>query len=79
MYKNYNTSELELDITTYSLKLPSDHIAVLISHFVDSILFNILSEETSHTGRPAFHPAMLLKMTLFTYHEAVFLAERLLN
>ena len=72
MYKNYNTSELELDITTYSLKLPSDHITVLISHFVDSISLNILSEETSHTGRPAFHPAMLLKMTLFAYHEAVF-------
>lgn len=72
MYKNYNTSELELDITTYLLKLPSDHIAVLISHFVDSIPLNILLEETSHTGRPAFHPAMLLKMTLFAYHEAVF-------
>ncbi|WP_349238482.1 transposase [Ligilactobacillus sp. Marseille-Q7487] len=72
MYKNYNTSELELDITTYLLKLPSDHIAVLISHFVDSILLNILSEETSHTGRPAFHLAMLLKMTLFAYHEAIF-------
>ncbi len=52
MYKNYNTSELELDITTYSLKLPSDHIAFLISHFVDSISLNILSEEASHTGRP---------------------------
>ena len=43
MYKNYSTSELELDIT-YSLKLPSDHIAVLISHFVDSISLNILSD-----------------------------------
>lgn len=71
MYKNYNTSELELDIT-YSMKLPADHIAVLISRFVDSIPQDILLEDTSHTGRPAFHPAMLLKMTLFAYHESVF-------
>ncbi|MEY8662151.1 IS1182 family transposase [Ligilactobacillus faecis] len=71
MYKNYNTSELELDIT-YSMKLPDDHIAVLISRFVDSIPQDFLLEETSHTGRPAFHPAMLLKMTLFAYLESVF-------
>lgn len=78
MYQNYNTSELELDIT-YSLKLPSDHIAVLISRFVDSIPLNILLEETSHTGRPAFHPAMLLKMTLLAYHEAVFSGRKIAN
>ncbi|MFS6555053.1 transposase, partial [Parabacteroides distasonis] len=54
------------------MKLPADHIAVLISRFVDSIPQDILLEDTSHTGRPAFHPAMLLKMTLFAYHESVF-------
>ena len=59
MYQNYNTMEtaltLQLDFT-----IPSDHEARLISRFVDSIPSEFLLEETSHTGRPAFHPAMLL-------------------
>lgn len=66
MYQQYTTMEtaltLQLDFT-----IPTDHEARLISRFVDSIPAEILLEETSHTGRPAFHPAMLLKMCLFAY------------
>ena len=71
MYQNYNTMEtaltLQLDFT-----IPSDHEARLISRFVDSIPSEFLLEETSHTGRPAFHPAMLLKMCLFAYSRTTF-------
>lgn len=58
---------LQLDFT-----IPQDHEARLISRFVDSIPSEILLEETSHTGRPAFHPAMLLKMCLFAYSRSTF-------
>ena len=71
MYQNYNTMEtaltLQLDFT-----IPNDHEARLISRFVDSIPSEFLLEETSHTGRPAFHPAMLLKMCLFAYSRTTF-------
>lgn len=41
------------------------HEVRLFSLFVDGIPNQVLLEEKSHTSRPAFHPAMLLKMTLF--------------
>jgi len=52
--------------------IPQDHEVRLISRFVESIPKEVLLEETSHTGRPAFHPAMLLKMCLFAYSRSVF-------
>lgn len=71
MYQNYTTMEtaltLQLDFT-----IPNDHEARLISRFVDTIPTEILLEDTSHTGRPAFHPAMLLKMCLFAYSRSTF-------
>lgn len=71
MYQNYTTMEaaltLQLDFT-----IPEDHEARLISRFVDSIPAEFLLEDTSHTGRPAFHPAMLLKMCLFAYSRSTF-------
>ncbi|WP_343754606.1 transposase, partial [Alkalibacterium iburiense] len=71
MYQQYTTMEtaltLQLDFT-----IPTDHEARLISRFVDSIPAEVLLEETSHTGRPAFHPAMLLKMCLFAYSRSAY-------
>jgi len=71
MYQQSTTMEtaltLQLDFT-----IPTDHEARLISRFVDSIPAEVLLEETSHTGRPAFHPAMLLKMCLFAYSRSAY-------
>lgn len=71
MYQQYTTMEtaltLQLDFT-----IPNDHEARLISRFVDSIPTEVLLEETSHTGRPTFHPAMMLKMCLFAYSRSTF-------
>ncbi|BAV54633.1 hypothetical protein KUN4944_03240 [Streptococcus pyogenes] len=39
----------------------------------------ILLEEKSHTGRPAFHLAMLLKMTLFAYSRQVFSGRKMVQ
>ena len=51
----------------------------MISLYVDSIPSQILLEETSYTGRPAFHPAMLMKMTLFAYARQVFSGRKILQ
>lgn len=52
--------------------IPENHEARLISRFVDTIPTEFLLEDTSSTGRPAFHPAMMLKMCLFAYSRSVF-------
>lgn len=71
MYQNYSTMETALPLQI-EFSIPENHEARLISRFVDTIPTEWLLEDTSHTGRPAFHPAMLLKMCLFAYSRTVF-------
>lgn len=78
MYKEYNTNQLSLELNL-AYDIPLNHEVRLISLFVDSIPNHILLEETSHTGRPAFHPAMLLKMTLFAYARHVFSGRKIVQ
>lgn len=78
MYKKYNTNQLSLELNL-AYDIPMNHEVRLISLFVDSIPNHILLEETSHTGRPAFHPAMLLKMTLFAYARHVFSGRKIVQ
>ena len=78
IYKDDNTNQLSLKVNlTYDI--PATHEARMISLFVDSIPSQVLLEETSHTGRPAFHPAMLMKMTLFVYARQVFSGRKILQ
>lgn len=78
MYKQYNTNQLTLKLNL-AFDLPNTHEARLISLFVDSIPQEVLLEEKSSTGRPAFHPAMLLKMTLFAYARQVFSGRKIVQ
>lgn len=71
MYKEYNTNQLSLELNL-AYDIPITHEVRFISLFVDSIPNHVLLEGKSHTGRPAFHPAMLLKMILFAYARQVF-------
>ena len=78
MYKEYNTNQLSLELNL-AYDIPTNHEVRLISLFVDSIPNHVLLEEKSHTGRPAFHPAMLLKMTLFAYARQVFSGRKIVQ
>lgn len=78
MYKDYNTNQLNLEVNL-AYDIPSSPEARMISLFVDSIPNQVLLEETSHTGRPAFHPAMLMKMTLFAYTRQVFSGRKIVQ
>lgn len=71
MYQNYSTMETALPLQL-EFSIPENHEARLISRFVDTIPTEFLLEDTSSTGRPAFHPAMMLKMCLFAYSRSVF-------
>ncbi len=66
MYQNYTTGQtvltLNLDFT-----ISNNHLANTISCFVDSIPEDVLLGDTAKTGRPAYHPAMMLKILLFAF------------
>lgn len=53
MYKDYNTNQLSLKVNL-AYDIPPSHEAKMIILFVDSIPSQVLLEEASHTGRPAF-------------------------
>lgn len=59
--------------------IPLSHEARMISLFVDSIPSQVLLEETSHISRPAFHPAILMKMIVFTYARQVFSGRKIVQ
>ena len=71
MYQNYTTGKtplaLKLDYT-----IPNNHLATIISWFVDSIPADVLLDHTAKTGRPAYHPAIMLKILFFAYSRRVF-------
>ena len=78
MYKDYNTNQLSLEVNL-AYDIPRSHEARMISLFVDSIPSQVLLEETSHTGRPAFRPTMLMKMILFAYGRQVFFGHKIVQ
>ena len=71
-------TQLSLEVNlTYDI--PLSHEARMISLFVDSIPCQVLPEETSHISRPAFHPAILMKMIVFTYARQVFSGRKIVQ
>ena len=71
MYQNYITDQTALTLNL-DFSIPNNHLATVISCFVDSIPEDILLGDTAGTGRPAYHPAMMLKILLFAYSRRVF-------
>ena len=67
MYQNYTIGQTEF-VLNYNYGLPQNHVARLISDFVDSIPQDVLLEDSrAATGRPSSHPAIMLKILLFAY------------
>ena len=71
MYQNYITGQTTLSLNL-DFSIPANHIASVISNFVDSIPNEVILKTTSNTGRPSYHPAMMLKILLFAYSRRVF-------
>ena len=71
MYQNYTTGQTAL-VLNLDFTIPQNYLVHAISQFVDSIPLAVLEGESSATGRPAYHPARMLKILLFTYSRKVF-------
>lgn len=76
MYKQYTNNEIILGLPTEYL-LPKNHIARVISRFVDSIPEKELYPKDNSLGRPEYSPAMLLKILLFAYMRRTFSGRRI--
>nr|WP_290626429.1 IS1182 family transposase [Lactobacillus sp.] len=72
MYQNYITGQTTLTLNL-DFSIPNNHLARVISDFVDTIPDGvILDDDKAKTGRPGYHPAMMLKILLFAYSRHVF-------
>lgn len=71
MYQNYITGQTALTLNL-DFTIPNNHLPIVISWFVDSIPEEVLLDDTAQTGRPAYYPAMMLKILLFAYSRRVF-------
>lgn len=71
MYQNYIIGQTSLTLNL-DFSIPNNHLASVISDFVDSIPNEVLLGDTSSIGRPAYHPALMLKILLFAYSRRVF-------
>ncbi len=61
MYQNYTTGQTAL-VLNLDFTIPQNYLVHAISQFVDSIPLAVLEGESSATGRPAYHPARMLKI-----------------
>lgn len=71
MYKYYNADRSQLTIRLENA-VPQNHLVLLIDSFVDTIPLDDLLKNLVNTGRPAYHPALLLKILLFAYSGRTF-------
>lgn len=70
MFKDYNTAQVVLPLNL-EIMIDPDDISVVIDHFVESLpneTFDVFEKET---GRPAYHPKMMIKLTLCAYAQGV--------
>src|SRR5690554_1966136 len=71
MYQNYNMNQLVLPIDL-EVKLQENDIAFVINDLVKSIPEDAFESFLRKTGRPSYHPRMMLKVILCAYSQSVF-------
>ena len=70
MFKDYNTAQVVLPLNL-EIMIDPDDISIIIDHFVESLpndTFHVFEKET---GRPAYHPKMMIKLILCAYAQGV--------
>ena len=71
MFKDYNMNQIILPLDL-EVKLQKNDIAFHIHHLVESIPSEAFEPFLRNTGRPAYHPRMMLKIILCAYSQSVF-------
>ncbi|MCM3742475.1 IS1182 family transposase, partial [Oceanobacillus luteolus] len=71
MFKHYTMNQVVLPLDL-EIKLQENDIAFAIHDLVESIPDEVFQEFVRQTGRPAYHPRMMLKVILCGYTQSVF-------
>lgn len=70
MFKDYNTAQVVLPLNL-EIMIDPDDISVVIDHFVESLPNDTFDVYERATGRPAYHPKMMIKLTLCAYAQGI--------
>src|SRR5699024_256744 len=71
MFKHYTMNQVVLPLDL-EIKLEESDIAYTINELVESIPDEAFEEFLRQTGRPAYHPRMMMKIILCAYTQSVF-------
>ncbi|WP_269410434.1 IS1182 family transposase [Lentibacillus daqui] len=71
MFKHYTMNQVVLPLDL-EIKLKENDIAFAINDLVESIPEEVFDDLIRQTGRPAYHPRMMLKIILCGYTQSVF-------
>ncbi len=71
MFKDYNMNQVILPLDL-EIRLQKNDIAFVIHHLVESIPYEAFESFVRHTGCPAYHPRMMLKIILCGYTQSAF-------
>src|SRR5699024_10176359 len=71
MFKHYTMNQVVLPLDL-EIKLNEYDIAYAVNDLIESIPENSFEEFTRHTGCPAYHPRMMVKIILCAYTQSVF-------
>ncbi|MEW9674568.1 transposase, partial [Lentibacillus sp. L22] len=71
MFKHYTMNQVVLPLDL-EIKLKENDIAFAINDLVESIPEEVFDDFIRQTGRPAYHPRMMLKVILCGYTQSVF-------
>jgi transposase len=71
MYKHYTMKQVILPLDL-EIIIPEDDIAHAINRLIESIPAKVFKDFLRETGRPAYHPRMMLKIILCGYTQSVF-------
>ena len=76
MFKHYTMNQVILPLYL-EVKLKQNDIAFAINDLVESIPDEAFKDFLRQTGRPAYHPRMMLKIILCGYTQSVFLGRKI--
>lgn len=71
MYQNYNMNQVVLPLDL-EVKIPENDLVKAVNALVESIPDDLFYLVEKRTGRPAYHPKMMMKVLLYAYSQSVF-------
>ena len=78
MHKNYNMKQVILPLDL-EIMIPEDDICFAIHELTESMPEEKFTTFKQETGRPSFHPRMMLKLILCAYTQSMFSGRKIEN